>query len=237
MIRTARRRKLWRWLLGACALGIAPVALYFVMALVFGYWSQANVKLPVLASEARSIRIFVRSNGVHTDIVLPVRLGTWDWHQALPMSAFKTDVTNLDHVAFGWGDRGFYLNVPTWAELNVLTGLRAMSGQGPAAIHVTFLAQPQESELLQAVMISPAQYASIARHVSETFDRSVTGEVQQIPSPWQESHDALFAAHGAYSPLRTCNEWTREAFVKAGLRTARWAVFPFAIFTHLDTPS
>ena len=47
-------------------------------------------------------------------------------------------------VGLGWGDKGFYLETPTWADLKTSTALKAVSGYNTTAMHVTFYKEMQE---------------------------------------------------------------------------------------------
>jgi uncharacterized protein (TIGR02117 family) len=200
--------------------------------LALGFWQIENASVAQPTATPRDVQLFIRSNGVHTDLVLPVRSGAHDWRALVPPQHFKRPDSAHTYVSFGWGDRGFYLEVPTWAELTVSAGLKAMSGQGPAAMHITFMPTPTASQSVTPFRVTARQYDAIAQHVRETLTLA-DGRVQPVSSPWQEEHDALFEAHSAYSPFKTCNEWTRQGLAKAGLPTARWAVFPFAVTRHL----
>jgi uncharacterized protein (TIGR02117 family) len=226
----------WRWAkwpLSALGAFVAAVFFYFVAVFVLGNCVVQNPQPPHATAAPKDVLLFIRSNGVHTDLVLPATLDAHDWRALVPAKHFKKPDSSHTYVAFGWGDRGFYLDVPTWNDLTLGAGLRAMSGQGPAAMHITFMPTPVASESVTPFRVSRAEYAAIAAHVKETLVRGADGRVQQIASPWQEDYDALFAAHSAYSPFKTCNEWTRLGLARAGLPTARWAVFPFAVTKHL----
>lgn len=63
--------------------------------------------------------IYLASNGVHLDIVIPIRnldsLLLLDLHH----------MSNEKYMAFGWGDEEFYLNTPTWDDLSFLTAFKA----------------------------------------------------------------------------------------------------------------
>jgi uncharacterized protein (TIGR02117 family) len=232
-------RKRVRWWRGVALVALAfvmPILAYGVATLAFSFMVFDNSeRLPPSASAGpRDVTVYIRSNGVHTDLVVPIADTVKDWRTFMSAQFFRRPDTSHTHMAFGWGDRGFYLEVPTWAELTVGAGLRAMSGQGPAAIHVTMLPTPSESPSMRALRVTRAQYAALVAHITVTFVVDAQGRAMPIASPWQEEHDALFAAKGSYSPLRTCNEWTREGLAAAALPTARWAAFPFAVFRTVE---
>jgi hypothetical protein len=52
----------------------------------------------------------------------------------------------VNYLAFGWGDKGFYLNTPEWADLKVSTALNAAFGLSSSAIHSTFYKKLRENE-------------------------------------------------------------------------------------------
>lgn len=51
-----------------------------------------------------------------------------DWSQKIPFSQTKGKSTDFNYIAFGWGDKGFYLDTPTWADLKFSTAFKAAFG-------------------------------------------------------------------------------------------------------------
>lgn len=47
------------------------------------------------------------TNGVHTDLVVPVKHELMDWSQKVLFSQTKGKNTDFNYIAFGWGDKGF----------------------------------------------------------------------------------------------------------------------------------
>jgi len=78
----------------------------------------------------RNNEIYVVSNGVHTDIILPLESINTQIIQNLHLHP------NTKYVAFGWGDKGFYLNTPTWGDLTFSTAVNALFLKSQSAIHV-----------------------------------------------------------------------------------------------------
>ena len=109
------------------ALALAgAVALYFLAALVL-----SAIPLNRGAGRSGPIEIFVRSNGVHADLVLPVRNDRFDWGPVAPASdAADPRAAAAQWVAIGWGDRDIYRKVPTWDDLTPGLALRAGLGAG-----------------------------------------------------------------------------------------------------------
>ena len=101
------------WCLGTVA---CLVVLFFIFAFVLS-------SIPVKSSMAQApqpdatVEIFVTSNGVHTDIVVPVSTSLIDWRDKIPLHHFRNIDSSYRYLAFGWGDRRFYMETPEWDDL------------------------------------------------------------------------------------------------------------------------
>src|SRR3546814_5762847 len=57
-----------------------------------------------------------------SDLVLPRRAAGVDWTRLVKPAHFGDPrYAGFDHLAFGWGERHFYLETPTWADVRPLT--------------------------------------------------------------------------------------------------------------------
>lgn len=63
-------------------------------------------------NQAKGIAIYIQTNGVHTDIVLPIKNEVKDWSQDIKATNTKANDTTATCITFGWGDKGFYLDTP-----------------------------------------------------------------------------------------------------------------------------
>ncbi|HYM47456.1 MAG TPA: DUF2459 domain-containing protein, partial [Burkholderiaceae bacterium] len=72
---------------------------------------------------ADGIPIYLRTNGVHAELILPTRAADVDWSVEHPAAHMRALAEPLEWVAFGWGDRGFFASTPTWADLKPATAL------------------------------------------------------------------------------------------------------------------
>jgi uncharacterized protein (TIGR02117 family) len=120
------------------------------------------------------------------------------------------------YLWFGWGERDFYLNTPTWAEVSPLTVLRAAVGSGRTLVHVDHLLEPYADG--RPVRLSPAQYARLVRAIRAQF---AGGQ----PIPGYDVADVFYLARGRYDAVRTCNWWTGELLAEAGVRVGAWTPF------------
>jgi uncharacterized protein (TIGR02117 family) len=184
--------------------------------------------------EQGGVPVYLRSNGIHADLVLPAR-EPHDWTRAFPWSEV-IDFTRLpgpagafDWIAFGWGDREFYLTTPTWRELRAHTAWRALSGQGRGAMHVEYIARPDEFEV-ERVTMSHNEYRAMVDYVRTGFAHDARGGLQRIDHPGFGATDAFYEGTGSYSPWFTSNDWVRRGLSQAGVRTAVWSPFDRALF-------
>ena len=135
------------------------------------------------------------------------------------------------HLAFGWGDREFYLNTPQWADLTVSRALGALTGGNASLLHVTWLSRAQLRRGAYALPLSTAQYRQLTAYVQATLP--ATGAVQ-IAGAHYGKQDAFYEALGSYNAFETCNTWTGRALRRAGIKTGRWTPFEQNVVWHLQ---
>ena len=188
------------------------IALYFAI-IVVGLLPANNG----FRSAKNGVTIYVVSNAVHADIIVPCRHDAIDWREELQGVTFSNDVSNATHVAFGWGDQGFYLETPTWQDLKYSTAAKALFMPSNACIHVSFV-RPNYYPNSKAVSISDAQYKRLVKHVTESLVRDRHETVRQLPDYSYSWNDAFLEAKGTYHLLNTCNSWAGCALRRAGVR-------------------
>ena len=224
-------RRVVVWLLRIVA-GIVAVPLaYFAAAFILGA-VPANV---AWREPERGITIFVRSTGIHTWIVMPKVSEEMDWRPyALPAHLRDTRWGRADHIAIGYGNREFYLNTPTWADLSVKTAALALFGRGPTLLHVEHVDRPRAEDWQRPIRISPAQYRRLAGFIQRRFRLDAGGRPIPVPGRGYNDWDMFYEANGGYSLVLTCNEWTGRALRAAGVRMGLWTPFEQSIMWRLD---
>lgn len=118
----------------------------------------------------KKYQIFIKSNGVHTDIVLPIKSDIINWSELFLFENTLSKSTDFSYVGIGWGDKGFYLDTPTWSELKVSTALIAGTGLGNAALHITYYKDILEDDLTYSMEIDENQYKSIILSVKKVYN-------------------------------------------------------------------
>ncbi len=205
------------------------VVLYIVCALIIPL-------IPVqkkATTEKADIAIYIFTNGVHTDLVMPIKSKQIDWSEKILFENTTSKSSDFKYVGIGWGDKGFYLDTPTWAELEVTTAFYAAFWLGDSAMHCTFYKSIKEAEDIKKIMITDSQYRDLIRFVDSKFDKNSAGQNILIPTDAVYSaDDAFYEAQGSYSFLYTCNTWTNDALKVAGQKAALWTPTDFGIFQH-----
>jgi uncharacterized protein (TIGR02117 family) len=210
------------------------------MAFLFFYLVVALYGAAIPVGEIHKdgdIDIYVRSNGIHTDLCMPVQSGVINWNNFIPADPYGESQTHA-FIAIGWGDKGFFLETPTWAELKVSTALNAAFLPSATAMHVMYCEEPQmgvneDGYTKVKVHLSKRQYKKLVRYVKSTFQKS-SGKVDLIANKGYSESDNFYEANDSYHMYRTCNRWTNEALKAANIRTGLFALFPNGIISHLE---
>lgn len=186
--------------------------------------------------QAQGIAIFVADNGVHTDLIVPLRGCGEDWTPLLPQGEASDTSTPASHVALGWGARDFYLSTPTWSDVNPVTALRSLMF-APAVLHVEAIrGTPATTGDVRRVWLDTEGCRALARFIRTTLAPDRQGRPQRIDHPGYGPDDVFFEATGRFSPFRTCNTWTAEALAAAGAASPLWTPFPWGVMRHLPQP-
>ena len=180
--------------------------------------------------EQDAIPIYILSNGVHTDIVVPVVNEVKDWRKEIQFSHTQSKDSSMNYIAFGWGDKGFYLNTPEWSDLKASTALRAMFGVSSSAMHTTFFKNLKEGEDCKRILISKENYQKLVAYISESF--LIPGQPQWIEGHSYGRKDAFYEAKGSYNLFYTCNTWANNALKAANQKASLWTVYDKGIFCH-----
>jgi uncharacterized protein (TIGR02117 family) len=178
------------------------------------------------------VLIWVRTNGVHADLVLPARAAGIDWYRVTPPEHVREPAHADGWIGIGWGQREFYLETPTWGDLTAGTALRALVG-GSALMHVTHLSRPQPGRWYRPVRLTPQAYRTLADAVLAGFERDAQGRALPLPGAGYGPMDTFYQAHGTYHAFRTSNVWTGDMLAIAGVRIGIWTPFEQSILWRI----
>lgn len=220
---------LLRWCIKSLVALVVFVVVYGLCIVGVPYIGVGQATMPT----DENITIYLWSNGVHTDFVLPTHSPQQNW----------TDIFLPHHVkdgqarawtAIGWGDKGFYLNTPTWAELKVSTALKAISGTSQSAMHVTFYDDKEVASCQRCakVSISPAQYQQLITYIKKDITWQNHQAMPIDTTAQYGDTDAFYEAKGSYFLFYTCNTWVNEGLKAMGVPSAWWTITDKGILQH-----
>ena len=130
-------------IIGYSLAGIIGFLLVYVIASIG--LSKIEVNSDLTAGN-KEIEVYIQTNGVHSDIVVPVKNELKDWSKEIQFQQTKSKDSLMNYLSFGWGDKGFYLETPTWADLKASTAFNAAFGLGESAMHATFYKKMAEGK-------------------------------------------------------------------------------------------
>jgi uncharacterized protein (TIGR02117 family) len=216
------------WMMGA-ALAL-PIA-YLLAALSLGAipanadWQQPK----------QGVTIFVRTNGVHTWIVVPKVTPEMDWRPYAPGADLADPRWGAaDHVALGYGNRTFYLETPTWGDLTMRNAFVAAFGRGRSLIHADHDFDPRPTDYQRPIMLSHDEYRRLVEFARGSFQLDARGHTIPLIGRGYGGSDMFYEAVGPYNAFYTCNGWTGRALRHAGVRTGLWTPLSQSIMWRLD---
>ena len=217
-------RFLIRALLILVCLPLIALALYTAAAFA------ALLLAPEAGEPEEGVLIYACDNGVHTDLIVPVVGGGIDWGALFGQQAFIAPLEAYDHIGLGWGSRDFYINTPTWADLDIATAVTSVLWD-ETVLHVEYRPRPMAGENCRQWRADPASYERITAFIRGTL--RLSGEQPVQTARGYGRRDAFFVANGQYTILETCNQWTGRALRLAGAPVAPWTPYSFLVTWNL----
>lgn len=207
------------------------VILIFLSSTAILVFTCSEIGINTKKEQGSDVEIYILTNGVHTDIVLPIKSIKHDWSNFISSSSTKNAERNYRLISFGWGDKGFYLKTPTWAELKFSTAFKAMFGLSSTAMHVSYYKELQESENCKKITVSNDTLQRLIIEIKKSFAQS---KPVAIPNAYYSNNDCFYDAVGTYHLFQTCNTWTNTTLKNVGLPACLWTAFDRGIFRKYD---
>ena len=225
-------------ILSSVVKGLRIVVLVFVYGLLcYGLFAAVSAVIPVSAEEVsatdRTYEVYLLKSGPHTDFFVRAKTNVHDWTMDFPYANNADPDTSLPWLAIGWGDKGFYLNTPTWADLTVSTAVSAATGMGTAGMHATYYYTVPEDRPLVRLELTENQYRRLCSYITGSLIADENGK-RILLLPMKQGvnfeHDRYYDAHGTYSMIHTCNTWVNNGLKASGQRACLWTGFAEGIF-------
>lgn len=228
----AEQRHWWRRAAKGVLLAFPALLLLYLLAALAGSLIPRN---PGWQEPARGVPVYLQSNGIHVDLVLPARAAGVDLRALAPPRHARDPAAARGWIGFGWGQRDFYLRTEEWSDLEPGVALRAVIG-GPALVHVEHRGRPRPGEEgIRALRLERDAYRRVAAYVAGSFARGPRGEPVPV-APGYGDHDLFYEAKGRYSALNTSNQWTSDGLAVAGVTIGLWTPFAQGILWRFRNP-
>jgi uncharacterized protein (TIGR02117 family) len=214
--------------LGAVVAGVVLALAAFALA---GWAGSSIPRNSGWREPADGVEILLGTNGVHTELVMPLVTPEKDWRPVFPTADLAAPGRDYTHVAVSWGEKEVFLNTPTWADLSPVTVLRIVGVGGEGLLHVAHYVRPAPSRDFRPLTLSPAEY----RRLVAAIERSLPVG-QRVRHPGYGPHDVFYDAPGDYTARNTCNQWTSDTLAAAGVRTGWWTPFAGGVMKWVSEP-
>lgn len=205
--------------------------LFVIASFVLGYFIPRKWNYKQKTGDV--VTIYVENTGVHCDIIVPVKNEIMDWMQNISLDEIGNGSSHdYGFLAFGWGEKNFYLNVPEWKDLTFSIAFRAMCLPTSSLMHVSGYFYIEKNEDLKSVSISKSDYKKLVQFINDSFKTEANGNKIKIAKGY-DANDSFFDAKGSYHFFNNCNSWTAQALRIADVNTPLWAFFASSIMYHL----
>jgi uncharacterized protein (TIGR02117 family) len=207
-------------------LGVLIAAALFVAAVIAtAGWGDRSLWPP--APGAPTTEIHIVSHGYHAGIVVPRRslLEQASRRGRTALGAVATRFAGFERLEIGWGDEGFYREVPTVESLTVALAVRALLRPGnPSVLHVVgIVGDPRAafaSSDLVRLELGEAGFEKLAEKLDASFARDRNGVLPEPVGPGLYGTSLFFRANGAFHLFNVCNHWIANLLDAAGVPTA-----------------
>ncbi|MTB49778.1 DUF2459 domain-containing protein [Lewinella sp. W8] len=167
-------------------------------------------------------RVYLDGNGLHCEFVFSVN--------DLPADLAAEFRPTGAYLGIGWGERSFYLDIPTWDDLTAKIAFRAMLMPSPTVMHLRNH-QAADANWLP-LELTETQFQELLTYTLASFTRTGGGAFRHLPGVGFDERDFFYEARGAYSLFKTCNSWTNGGLKAIGCATAHWTPYDQAIKLH-----
>ena len=165
------------------------------------------------SGEQGPLSLLVVDHGYHSGLILP-RAALAERARALGLSRLGTVADRFvayDRVEIGWGDEGFYRNVPGLSLQSLPHILRALfATENRSVLHVVGILGPPAAYFAGSNMVrlgvdGPA-FDRLAVQIDETLAPDAESGVAVL-GPGLYGPSLFFGAVGTYHLTRNCNHW------------------------------
>jgi uncharacterized protein (TIGR02117 family) len=213
-----RFQRLRKYIIRVLIIILCPVCLIFLYLV----YAVGMLFLSVSGKEATTeakIEIYVHSNGFHTDIMVPAydTLTSAHWMDRFHEQGLDTHFADCRYIAFGWGNKDFYIESFDKSFPSLATTLKAIFIPDDALMHVEFMDHiPAESARTAKICLTGEQYFRLCNYISSYFTSETGSGKWEFYIAGYGPDDFFYKANGRYHMFHTCNDWTNDGLRVAG---------------------
>lgn len=219
--------RLLKWSGFVISCRIELLFLYFCIAICC---SLFLVSPPAQKADKSPISIYLRTNGVHLDLVLPIKNEVMDWNSKIPYPFADDSTIQVNYLAFGWGEKGFFLLTPKWSDFKLSTALKSLFFLGTSAMHVSYYSKVSTSANTVKINLTKRQYAKLTQFILSEFKVNESGRLQEIKQKSYGKYDGFYETRSSYNILYTCNSWVNDALKEAEQKHCLWTPLSAILF-------
>ncbi|MBU3741120.1 MAG: DUF2459 domain-containing protein [Candidatus Kapabacteria bacterium] len=167
------------------------------------------------------------NHGYHMGLVLPARTEAYDLVREFGLAG------SGDVVEIGWGDSTFYTMNAAF-DLGLAT--KALFGGSRSSVfHLVLRHRDPANDV--PLGASATDLAVIVTTLRRTTKRHDDGRPWVIGNGHYGPSSVFVRAHGAYSVLNTCNQWTSDMLLATGRSMPLWCPLPQSVIWNVEASS
>ena len=180
------------------------------------------------------VTCYLCSDGIHTDFVVPTANAHFDWRGIIDPADYEIDLNDGSFLGIGWGDKGFYLDIPTWNDLTFSVAAKALLMPSKSLMHIIAYTDVPIKKKCVELHLSAEEYLILCAYITQFFKLNAENEVVHLPDVGYTPNDQFYESNASYHALNTCNYWINKGLIKTGVRTSVWAPMDWGIFYQLQ---
>lgn len=202
------------------------VECFFAFILVFWMVSVVLSRITIPSEKVKGptpVTIYINSSAVHTDIILPITNEQVNWATELDLPDSVLQDTALPYLAFGWGEKGFFLETKDWGDLKASVFFKAMFHMGSSAMHVVRAPAPDPNNKSHVVLhLTIDQYKRLIAYIRESFTNGPDKKPIPIPQHPYGVYHYFYESPMSYGLFYTCNSWANDGLKSGGQKGCAW---------------
>ncbi len=180
------------------------------------------------------IQIWVVSDGIHADFIMPASNAAFDWWKILGIEHYGASKKDITYLCFGWGDKGFYMEIPTWDDLTLKIAAKAVLVPSSTCMHVTAHTKLPDRKYSVPILVNDEKYKQLCHYILNYFEKDTQQRVIRIPEYSFSDLDCFYEGTGSYHCFNTCNYWVSRGLKKIGVTSPVWSPLAKGIFYQLE---